>query len=255
MTRAGHYEVSVTGYEPAGELSLHGEHTALADHGHVLLVKGAPDRLLERARREMGADGRPAPLDVAWWESQVELLSAEGLRVLAAARRDDVGPRHVLSLEDIHGLVFVGIVGIVDPPRPEAIESIATCGRAGIRVVMITGDHAGTAPAIGREMGIGDGRAAVTGTELEAAADEELQAIVRTNDVFARTSPEHKLRLVTALQANGEVVAMTGDGVDDAPALKRADVGVAMGIPGLIGLAVFVAVEVEKAIARRRSRS
>jgi magnesium-transporting ATPase (P-type) len=306
VTRAGSYEVSGTGYEPEGAVSLLGRHTSLDDRpdlralveamavandtdivevdgrwavngeptegalrtlatklgfdpsghrrtavvpfesehklmatvdevpggGHVLLVKGAPDRLLERSDLELGAGGRTRPLDAAWWESQVVALSAEGLRVLAAARRDDVGPRDELSLEDVHGLVFVGIVGIVDPPRPEAIESIATCGRAGIRVVMITGDHAGTARAIGREMGIGDGVAVVTGAELEAASDEELLAIVRTNDVFARTSPEHKLRLVTALQANGEVVAMTGDGVNDAPALKRADVGIAMGIKG-----------------------
>jgi magnesium-transporting ATPase (P-type) len=199
---------------------------------HVLLVKGAPDRLLERSRAQLAADGRIEPLDVAWWEDQIDALSSEGLRVLAAARRDDIDPRDELSLEDVHEVVFVGLVGIVDPPRPEAIESIAICRRAGIRVKMITGDHAGTARAIGREMGISDGTQAVTGADIEAASDEELQSIAQANDVFARTSPEHKLRLVTALQANGEVVAMTGDGVNDAPALKRADVGVAMGIKG-----------------------
>jgi magnesium-transporting ATPase (P-type) len=199
---------------------------------HVLLVKGAPDRLLERSRAELASGGGTQDIDVAWWEARIDELSSEGLRVLAAARRDDMTPREELSLEDVHGLVFVGVVGIVDPPRPEAIDSIATCRRAGIRVKMITGDHAGTARAIGREMGIGDGVRAITGTELEAASDEELRILVQEHDVFARTSPEHKLRLVTALQANGEVVAMTGDGVNDAPALKRADVGVAMGIKG-----------------------
>ncbi|HSL75127.1 MAG TPA: cation-transporting P-type ATPase [Ilumatobacteraceae bacterium] len=202
------------------------------DGRHVVLVKGAPDRLLDRSVDELGPDGDTQSLDRRWWEHQIEELSAEGLRVLAAARRDTSGSRRELSLDDIEGLVFLGIVGIVDPPRPEAIEAIATCRRAGISVKMITGDHAGTATAIGREMGIGEGRTAISGAELEAASDDELREIVRHHDVFARTSPEHKLRLVTALQANGEVVAMTGDGVNDAPALKRADVGVAMGIKG-----------------------
>jgi magnesium-transporting ATPase (P-type) len=123
-------------------------------------------------------------------------------------------------------------VGIVDPPRPEAITAIAACRQAGIRVKMITGDHAGTAVAIGREMGITDTDKAITGAELEAASDADLRTLVAEYDIFARTSPEHKLRLVQALQANGEVVSMTGDGVNDAPALKRADVGVAMGIKG-----------------------
>jgi magnesium-transporting ATPase (P-type) len=128
--------------------------------------------------------------------------------------------------------VFLGLVGIVDPPRPEAVAAIAAFREAGIRVKMITGDHPETAIAIGREMGIGDGSRAVTGAELEAADAGALRLIVQNHDVFARTSPEHKLRLVQALQANGEVVAMTGDGVNDAPALKQADVGVAMGIKG-----------------------
>ncbi|MCO8128055.1 cation-transporting P-type ATPase [Acidimicrobiia bacterium EGI L10123] len=199
---------------------------------HAILAKGAPDRLLERARHELTADGRTRPLDAAWWEQQVDELSSQGLRVLAAARRDRVPAADELSLEDVHELVFVGIVGIVDPPRPEAIDSIANCRQAGIQVKMITGDHAGTALAIAREMGIARSEHAVTGAELEAASDAELSSLVQAHDVFARTSPEHKLRLVTALQANGEVVAMTGDGVNDAPALKRADVGVAMGIKG-----------------------
>ena len=129
-------------------------------------------------------------------------------------------------------MVFLGLVGIIDPPRPEAIKAIAACKQAGIRVKMITGDHAGTATAIGREMGITENPKAVTGAELEAASDEDLRRIVHDSDIFARTSPEHKLRLVQALQANNEVVAMTGDGMNDAPALKRADVGVAMGIKG-----------------------
>jgi magnesium-transporting ATPase (P-type) len=225
-------------YQRLADVPFESEHKLMAtvelapDGRHVILVKGAPDRLLDRSVSELGADGAHQRLDRDWWDRQIEELSGEGLRVLAAARRDDPAGRDALSLDDLDELVFIGIVGIVDPPRPEAIEAIATCRRAGINVKMITGDHAGTASAIGREMGIGDGKTAVSGTELEAASDEELREIVDRHDVFARTSPEHKLRLVTALQANGEVVAMTGDGVNDAPALKRADVGVAMGIKG-----------------------
>ncbi len=200
----------------------------------VVLVKGAPDRVLDRCATELGAQGRPAPLDRAFWDSAIDELGDEGLRVLAAAARPADPAMDELDHDDLTDLVLVGLVGIVDPPRPEAIEAIATCHQAGIRVKMITGDHAGTAAAIAREMGItGDEAAeAITGAELEAVSDERLRTVVGRTDTFARTSPEHKLRLVRALQRNGEVVAMTGDGVNDAPALKRADVGVAMGIKG-----------------------
>ena len=200
-----------------------------------ILLKGAPDRLLDRCADELGADGTPVALDRAYWEQEIDRLSQEGLRVLAAAARPVDDGRQHLSIDDLDsGMIFIGLVGIIDPPRPEAIQAIASCHAAGIRVKMITGDHAGTARAIGIEMGIGTAESlkVVTGTELEAADDETLRSIVRDCDIFARTSPEHKLRIVTALQANGEVVAMTGDGVNDAPALKRADVGVAMGIKG-----------------------
>ncbi len=201
--------------------------------GHdVLMVKGAPDRLLDRSTRQLAAGGGTEPLDRAWWDARVDELSAQGLRVLAAASRP--GGAAGVDHDDLVELVLLGLTGIVDPPRPEAISAIATCRAAGIKVTMITGDHAGTATAISREMGIFDEstEAAVTGAELEAASDSELRSIVNRTETFARTSPEHKLRLVKALQANGEVVAMTGDGVNDAPALKRADVGVAMGIKG-----------------------
>ena len=197
-----------------------------------ILMKGAPDRLLDRASSQCGLDGVLAPLDRNYWDDQVDQLGAQGLRVLAAAKRDaDGGTRGLEAADVARDMVFLGVVGIIDPPRSEAIEAIARCQSAGIVVKMITGDHAGTALAIGREMGIGSADA-VTGQQIEAASDAELQALVAEHDIFARTSPEHKLRLVTALQANGEVVAMTGDGVNDAPALKRADVGVAMGIKG-----------------------
>ncbi len=222
--------VAVVPFESEHKLMATADQTP--DGRSVVLVKGAPDKLLDRSIHELAHDGKCQALDPAWWERQIDELSGEGLRVLAAARRDASVLADSLTLDDVDDLVFLGLVGIVDPPRPEAIEAIATCRRAGINVKMITGDHAGTARAIGREMGIGHEAAAITGIELEAATDEELRDIVHHHDVFARTSPEHKLRLVTALQANGEVVAMTGDGVNDAPALKRADVGVAMGIKG-----------------------
>jgi magnesium-transporting ATPase (P-type)/uncharacterized membrane protein len=198
-----------------------------------ILVKGAPGPVLRLCTEQRGVDGGREPLELGFWEDQIESLSAEGLRVLAAAVGAVADDKSDLAPADLDGgLLFLGLVGILDPPRPEAVAAIAAFRQAGIRVKMITGDHPGTAIAIAREMGIGDGHRAVTGAELEAADDAALRRIVRDHDVFARTSPEHKLRLVQALQDNGEVVAMTGDGVNDAPALKRADVGVSMGIKG-----------------------
>ena len=205
-----------------------------AGGGMVVHLKGAPDRLLDRCDRQGTGPDDAVPLDRQQWDDKVDQLGAQGLRVLAAAIRPAEDPATRLTIGDIDagGFILVGLFGILDPPRPEAVAAIRQSQSAGIRVKMITGDHAETAKAIGREMGIGNGGAAVTGAELEQASDEELREIVRTTDIFARTSPEHKLRIVTALQANGEVTAMTGDGVNDAPSLKRADVGVAMGIKG-----------------------
>ncbi len=203
--------------------------------GHRIFLKGAPDVLVGRSSHELGADGQPKTVDVAFWNAAVDELSAQGLRVLAAATVVPHDDSVDLRPEDVDsGLLFLGVVGIVDPPRPEAINAIATMHAAGIRVKMITGDHAGTARAISREMGITDDEHArvITGVELEAMSQDQLIRIVRDVDVYARTSPEHKLRIVKALQAHKEVVAMTGDGVNDAPALTRADIGVAMGIKG-----------------------
>ena len=207
-----------------------------ADGGMVVHLKGAPDRVLDRCTTQTAPDGTAQPIDRAFWEAQIDEIGGRGLRVLAAAR----GPAPSGPLADsLTGLELCGLVGIVDPPRPEAIDAIAQCRDAGIAVTMITGDHAGTAVAIGREMGIvhddapdGTGPAVLTGAELEAMSTEQLRAVVQDVHVYARTSPEHKIRIVSALQAHGEVVAMTGDGVNDAPALTQADVGVAMGIKG-----------------------
>jgi magnesium-transporting ATPase (P-type) len=161
-------------------------------------------------------------------------LAAQGERVLALAWLENPGVNAGnLGPADLpKNLVLLGLIGLLDPPRKEAIEAVAECQGAGIRVTMITGDHKITAAAIGKMLGIGDGTAAVTGAEIEEMDTATLQECVRDVDVFARASPEHKLRLVKAIQANGQIVAMTGDGVNDAPALKKADVGVAMGIKG-----------------------
>ncbi|RNE49179.1 cation-transporting P-type ATPase [Corynebacterium alimapuense] len=199
----------------------------------VIHLKGAPDRLLERCSFQAGPNETTEPMDRDFWEAQIEQLGSKGLRVLAAARRSVAETTTDITTEDIDagGFEFLGLYGIIDPPRDEVPEAVATVQRAGVRVRMITGDHASTAAAIAREIGLA-GTTAITGAELEAATDEQLREIVSDYDVFARTSPEHKLRLVRALQDNGEVVAMTGDGVNDAPSLKQADVGVAMGIKG-----------------------
>ncbi len=226
-------------YERVSDIPFDSEHKYMATLVHVadnrqhILLKGAPDALMNLCQHQRGKDNALEELDRGFWEQQVEELGSQGLRVLAAAARDVDGSMDTLKEEDLeHDMVFLGVVGIIDPPRPEAIEAIKACYQAGIDVKMITGDHAGTAKAIGHEMGIDHGERVVTGAELEAASDEELVQIAQEAAIFARTSPEHKLRLVKALQAKGEVVAMTGDGVNDAPALKRADVGIAMGIKG-----------------------
>ena len=199
---------------------------------NLILIKGAPDRLLEMADYET-LQGKAHPIDRSFWEAKVTELAQQGQRVIGAAyKRIDVTATEI-EHHDIHdGIVFLGLAGIIDPPREEAIEAIASCKSAGIRVKMITGYHVDTAKAIGLEMGIGDGSKALLGRDIEQMSDEELQKVAMDYDIFARTSPEHKLRLVKAIQANGAICGMTGDGVNDAPALKKADVGIAMGIKG-----------------------
>ncbi|MET0932390.1 MAG: HAD-IC family P-type ATPase [Mycetocola sp.] len=199
-----------------------------------ILLKGAPGVVLERCSHELGADGEPQALDAARWAQIIDELGFQGLRVLAAARSQASTGSGALGDDEFEsGMLFLGVAGILDPPRAEAVAAIAAMHSAGIRVKMITGDHPGTALAIAREMGIAvaDSRV-LTGDAVEAMSDGELRIDAPNVDVYARTSPEHKLRIVAALQARGEIVAMTGDGVNDAPALRRADIGVAMGIKG-----------------------
>lgn len=203
------------------------------DGGSEVLVKGAPERILSMCSHQLMADGEELALEPARWHAHVEAQAQAGRRVLALARRRLPNGKDMLGHEDVASeLTLLGLVAIIDPPREEAIRAVAQCGAAGIRVVMITGDHGVTASAIARQLGMGDDVKAITGPELEQMDEAAMRQAVAEARVFARASPEHKLRLVRALQANGEVVAMTGDGVNDAPALKQADVGVAMGMKG-----------------------
>ena len=199
----------------------------------LITVKGAPERVLELCAYERSASGGE-PLAASAWREEIDRLAARGQRVIAFASKParDANRLEFAEVED-GGLTLIGLVGLIDPPRPEAIQAIAECKAAGIDVKMITGDHASTAAAIARELGLG-GRAidALTGRAIDAMDDDALRRALPTTAVFARTSPEHKLKLVEALQAGGAVVSMTGDGVNDAPALKRADIGVAMGRKG-----------------------
>jgi calcium-translocating P-type ATPase len=199
----------------------------------ILLVKGAPEAILDHCDRQQDAAGE-TPLDRAAFERDSDVLASQGERVLALAWLPDPGVKAgSLGPADLpKNLVLLGLVGLLDPPRKEAIEAVKECHAGGIRVTMITGDHKITAAAIAKMLNIGDGKTAVTGAEVAEMDMATLQETVAKVDVFARASPEHKLRLVKAIQANGQVVAMTGDGVNDAPALKKADIGVAMGIKG-----------------------
>jgi magnesium-transporting ATPase (P-type) len=200
----------------------------------VLLVKGAPEVILEHCDRQQTRDGQSAPIDRAHFLQASDELAARGERVLALAWQQNPAVKAgALSPADLpKELVLLGLIGLLDPPRKEAIEAVRECHGGGIRVTMITGDHKITAAAIARMLGIGDGTTAIAGAEIEEMDTATLQERVQDVDVFARASPEHKLRLVKAIQANRQIVAMTGDGVNDAPSLKKADIGVAMGIKG-----------------------
>jgi P-type Ca2+ transporter type 2C len=201
-----------------------------ADGGLAAYAKGAPEVILESCDRVLTADGE-APLDAAGRQqilAQAQTMASDALRVLGIAAKADT------PLESAErSMTFLGLVGMIDPPRPEAKAAIAVCAEAGIRPVMITGDHPVTAQAVARELGLLErGGRVVTGAELEEMTDGQLQREVEAISVYARVSPAHKLRVVTAWQEHGHIVAMTGDGVNDAPSLKKADIGIAMGITG-----------------------
>ncbi|MGF6861693.1 magnesium-transporting ATPase (P-type) [Rhodobacteraceae bacterium MBR-64] len=210
---------------------------ATLDRGPVgrsfIHVKGAPEAVLKLCADQRGDGGVTGPLDEAYWHAKVEELAAEGQRVIAVATGAAPADQTGLAAGGLDGqLTLIGLIGLIDPPRPEAIAAVAECHAAGIRVKMITGDHGATAAAIGAMIGLRNSTRVLTGADLEAMDDAALAEAAVATDIFARTSPADKLRLVTALQARGLAVAMTGDGVNDAPALKRADAGIAMGLKG-----------------------
>jgi Ca2+-transporting ATPase len=246
LAEKGGVDVEATrrAYPRVGEVPFDSEYKLMAtfhemeEAGHAVVrcfVKGAPDVLLARSSYVRDAEGSEIPVDAGRERvlAENDRLAGAGLRVLAVAARElepaDFHPEGSL-LDEVQGLTLLALVGIVDPPRREAGDAIAHCKEAGIRARMITGDHATTAAAIAAQLGI-EGRA-LTGTEFAALSDDELDAQLDEIGVVARVAPEDKVRLVERLKAKGHVVAMTGDGVNDAPALKRADIGVAMGITG-----------------------
>lgn len=209
--------------------TLHHDHEGRAR----IQVKGAPEAVLALCADQRAASGGTEPMDAGHWDAKVEELAAKGQRVIAVAARAVPQDHAILNVADLEGqLTLIGLIGLIDPPRAEAIAAVAECHAAGIRVKMITGDHAATARAIAKMIGLKNHERVLTGSDVEAMDDAALTDAAVETDIFARTSPGHKLRLVTALQSRGLTVAMTGDGVNDAPALKRADVGIAMGQKG-----------------------
>ncbi|KAA9004990.1 cation-transporting P-type ATPase [Histidinibacterium aquaticum] len=216
---AAHRYMAVLHHDEEGQACIH--------------VKGAPEAVLALCGNQRAAHGGSEMLDPDHWHHMVESLAASGERVIAVASRSLAGEQSTLGTADLAGqLTMIGLIGLLDPPRKEAIEAVAECHEAGIRVKMITGDHAATARAIAGMIGLKNHDRVLTGADLDGMEDPGLADAAVETDIFARTSPAHKLRLVTALQSRGLTVAMTGDGVNDAPALKRADTGIAMGLKG-----------------------
>ncbi|WP_256360643.1 HAD-IC family P-type ATPase [Methylomonas koyamae] len=226
----GHPRLDAIPFESQYQYMATLHHNLALDERHVYL-KGSLESLLERCDSAFSADLQPIPLDKRQLQRQAEILAAQGLRVLAFARTGH-GDDAVAHSEVSSGLTFLGLQAMIDPPRPEAARAIAACYRAGIAVKMITGDHPVTALAIAKQLGMRHSDKAITGSELENYTETDYLQQVEHCSVYARIAPEQKLLLVRALQAKGHVVAMTGDGVNDAPALRQANIGVAMGQGG-----------------------
>lgn len=218
--------------------TLHDSHESLeqaGDGAKTIYVKGSVEAILSRCQQMLNANAEPEPINRELIEQQVEALATQGMRVLAFAKKVVPDERNSVDHEDIAtGLIFLGLQGMIDPPRPEVIAAVRACKTAGIQVKMITGDHITTAKAIAERIGLEkDGKVrAFEGKQLTAMDDNELTLAAEHGVVFARVAPEQKLRLVESLQSQGEIVAMTGDGVNDAPALRQADIGIAMGGAG-----------------------
>ncbi len=200
--------------------------------GNVIYVKGSPERVLRMCRHQL-IDGSILPLRSEEISASADEMAGDALRVLGMAYKTVPREKKLLSSDDMEGLIFLGLQGMIDPPREESMEAVRKCKGAGIRTVMITGDHVLTAKAIARQLGIGgNGDKVLSGEELSVMSDDELYEVVDRVSVYARVAPEHKLRIVKQLQRRGHIAAVTGDGVNDAPALKAADIGIAMGITG-----------------------
>jgi magnesium-transporting ATPase (P-type) len=231
-------EVEAKQYPRTDLIPFESEHRFMATlhHSHTgdafIFLKGAPERVLEMCAHQRTVDG-DQPLDRNYWLARIEELAQQGQRVLAIAVKPVSCEQMELKFSDVeNGLIMLGMFGLIDPPREEAIEAVQVCNKAGIRVKMITGDHGATARAIAQQLKLVNVDDVLTGQELELMSEDELRQRVQDVDVYARVNPEHKLLLVKLLQEQGLIVAMTGDGVNDAPALKRADVGTAMGQNG-----------------------
>jgi magnesium-transporting ATPase (P-type) len=212
--------------------TLHHNHQGEA----FIFIKGAPEQVLDICNRQLvdqSVDNTAIKIDRTYWHEQIEAMAKQGMRVLAIAYRPTNYTQLELTFNDVsNNLIMLGLFGLIDPPRQEAIDAIDVCKNAGIRVKMMTGDHALTAQAIAEKIGLINPYETLTGQQIDALTDEQLFAVAKEVDVYARVSPEHKMRLVDTLQKHQQIVAMTGDGVNDAPALKRSDIGTAMGITG-----------------------
>ncbi|MCG9702167.1 cation-transporting P-type ATPase [Vibrio natriegens] len=212
--------------------TLHHNHEGQA----FIFIKGAPERVIEICNQQhidTDTNNSTTEINRNYWHSQIEAMAKQGMRVLAIAYRPTHYTQLELTFDDVKdGLIMLGLFGLIDPPRQEAINAISVCKNAGIRVKMMTGDHALTAQAIASQIGLINSHNTLTGQQIDALTDDELFAVAKDIDVYARVSPEHKMRLVDTLQKHQQIVAMTGDGVNDAPALKRSDIGTAMGITG-----------------------
>lgn len=211
--------------------TLHHGHSSKPDQNDIY-IKGAPERILEMCSYELVND-HVVNLNWGYWNDSIQTMARQGYRVIAVAIKKTPPEKQSLLFEDItSGLTLIAVFALIDAPRVEAVDAVEQCYHAGINVKMITGDHADTASTIAAQVGIDNKGGILTGNDIDNMDDQSIAAAVKDINVFARTSPHHKLRLVEALQANGELVAMTGDGVNDAPALRKADIGVAMGKKG-----------------------
>jgi magnesium-transporting ATPase (P-type) len=232
------HDEELKNYPRSDLIPFESEHKFMATlhHSHqgeaFIYMKGAPEQVLGRCAQQR-VDKTEQPLDKDYWLQQIEDMAAQGQRVLAIAIKPVAESTRELNFTDVdNGIIMLGLFGFIDPPREEAVRAVQNCRRAGIRVKMITGDHGATARAIAQQLNLHNSKDVITGERLESMTDNELRAQVNEVDVYARVNPEDKLRLVKLLQEQDMIVAMTGDGVNDAPALKRADVGIAMGHKG-----------------------